>query len=119
MIFNLALMLTLKDGLGHLRPFQVLGFTPLHGDQVQTSFAFPSGHAMGTAAFWFSLAVLWKRTAGYLLAALITLGVSLSRVYAGVHWPQDVIAGALLGSSLCILAWRVFAWWPSRPWVWI
>lgn len=59
------------------------------------SSSFPSGHA----AFYFALGMaiyLYNKKAGvvFLLAVLLT---SVARVYAGVHWPTDIIAGAIVG----------------------
>ncbi|MGH2902670.1 MAG: phosphatase PAP2 family protein [Solirubrobacteraceae bacterium] len=83
--------------------------------QTVAGASFPSGHSIQAGAFWFSL-VLAIRAAGVApvrvrraaaLAALIVLAVALSRVYLGVHYPSDVIAGVLLG-----IGWAVYvaAW---------
>jgi membrane-associated phospholipid phosphatase len=68
------------------------------------SFSFPSGHAMVSAAFYFFLAYLgWRLLRGRwrigwvaMLAALIGL-IGLSRLYLGVHFPSDVLAGYVAG----------------------
>jgi undecaprenyl-diphosphatase len=75
--------------------------------QAVTGSSFPSGHATQASAFWFSLVFampaagssprLTRVAAG--LAVLIVLVVSASRVYLGVHYPSDVVAGVLLGSG--------------------
>jgi membrane-associated phospholipid phosphatase len=73
-----------------------------------TSFSFPSGHAMGSMGVLASLIIVlyvlaaprWVRVPALLLAALSAFGVALSRVYFGVHYPSDVIAG-----ELAALAW--------------
>ena len=70
----------------------------------ETSFSFPSGHAMGSMALAVSVAVLaWHtryRWAAVVGGAAFTLVVSGSRLYLGVHYPTDV-----LGAWLASLAW--------------
>jgi undecaprenyl-diphosphatase len=86
---------------------------------IQTPFArpvstsFPSGHATGAIALYLVLGYLLTRLGGKGLAhwvingffLLLILGIGLSRMYLGVHYPSDVIAGYLIGFvwvSLCI-----------------
>ncbi|MEO7837180.1 MAG: phosphatase PAP2 family protein [Acidimicrobiales bacterium] len=82
-----------------------------------TGYAFPSGHATQTAAVAVTLAVLgagptasWPRKITIWSAAtLACLVVGFSRIYLGVHWPTDVLAGYTLGAlwaALCALAIR-------------
>lgn len=75
--------------------------------------SFPSGHStMSTAAF-LTLAMLiasleMKRRSkalAYALAAAVVVGVGFSRVYLGVHWPSDVLAGWCLGSAWALVGW--------------
>jgi undecaprenyl-diphosphatase len=75
--------------------------------------SFPSGHStMSTAAF-LTLAMLiasleMKRRSkalAYVLAALVVVGVGFSRVYLGVHWPTDVLAGWCLGAAWALVGW--------------
>lgn len=75
--------------------------------------SFPSGHStMSTAAF-LTLAMLiasleMKRRSKALaltLAALIVVSVGFSRVYLGVHWPSDVLAGWCLGAGWALVGW--------------
>jgi len=75
--------------------------------------SFPSGHStMSTAAF-LTLAMLIaslevkrrSKALAYSLAALVIVGVGFSRVYLGVHWPSDVLAGWCLGSAWALVGW--------------
>lgn len=78
---------------GRKRPFAALEFEPLI-EQSATS-AFPSGHA----AIFFALAVAaWfiNRKWGYWLGVLALVN-GVARVIAGVHWPSDILAGAVVG----------------------
>ena len=87
---------------------------PVEHLQAVTGSSFPSGHATQASAFWFSL-VLVAPAAGTSprttlvaagLALLIVLAVAASRVYLGVHYPSDVIAGMLLGTGWAAYVWR-------------
>jgi undecaprenyl-diphosphatase len=75
--------------------------------QAVTGSSFPSGHATQASAFWLSLVLVLRamhvapaalRVAGVLATALV-LAVAWSRVYLGVHYPSDVVAGVMLGSG--------------------
>ncbi|HEH3111880.1 TPA: phosphatase PAP2 family protein, partial [Staphylococcus aureus] len=74
-----------------------------------TGFSFPSGHAMGSTAYFGSGIYLLKRlnqgnSKGILigLCAAMILLISISRVYLGVHYPTDIIAG-IIGGVFCII----------------
>ena len=74
-----------------------------------SGFSFPSGHAMGSAAFFCSTIyianrVLKGKTKGIMigLSALFIILISSSRVYLGVHYPTDIIAG-IIGGAFCVV----------------
>ena len=74
-----------------------------------TGFSFPSGHAMGSTSFFGSVMFIINRKMsgadkGIIigLCALMILMVSISRVYLGVHYPTDIVAG-IIGGIFCIV----------------
>jgi undecaprenyl-diphosphatase len=77
--------------------------------------SFPSGHAMTSAAVYLTLGALLMRIAArratkiycMAMAMLVTVLVGSSRVYLGVHYPTDVLAGWLVGLSWALLCWIV------------
>ena len=88
----------LKVFIARPRPFVALGNVILLGD-MSTTPSFPSNHAVGAFMIATLLASqLKKRTLFYsVLLYLFAVLVSFSRVYIGVHYPSDVLAGAVIG----------------------
>ena len=79
------------------RPFEALPQAHrLMGATVGASF--PSGHAATAFAGAVALGVLTRRAVPALF--VLALAIAYSRVYVGVHYPVDVLAGALLGSAV-------------------
>ncbi|MBZ9863220.1 phosphatase PAP2 family protein [Mesorhizobium sp. CA12] len=80
---------------------------------TETSLSFPSGHAMLSAVTYLTLGSLAARflpdrtTKVFVLclAVLTTVLVGASRVYLGVHWPSDVLAGWCAGFAWAMLCW--------------
>lgn len=84
----------------------------------ESSFGFPSNHAQtGAVIVWGYLAAKVRRTWFSVLAVVMIILIGLSRVYLGIHFPQDVIGGWLLGLVI-LLVWlrfedRLADWWHS------
>ncbi len=77
---------------------------------LETDFSFPSGHVTGTAALSLMLALLAgiHRSRGVRalllgIALAVTVAVACTRMYLGVHWLTDVVAGALLAACAVTL----------------
>jgi undecaprenyl-diphosphatase len=83
-----------------------------HLREVMT-LSFPSGHAMTSAAVYLTLGALLMRiserriTKFYCMAVAMTATflIGLSRVYLGVHYPTDVLAGWVIGLCWALLCW--------------
>jgi undecaprenyl-diphosphatase len=106
---GMLLSTALKMGFERPRPDLVP-----HAARVYTA-SFPSGHAMLSAVTYLTLGALLARVqpsrrlkAFFLgLALTLTILVGASRIYLGVHWPSDVLAGWCVGAAWASLCWFI------------
>lgn len=114
-----ALNLALKELAARERPDPVLALVG------ESGYGFPSGHAVFAAAFLGAVAMLLEREPalagrtgvrrGCQFASLVLmLAIGFTRVYLGVHWPSDVIAGFLCGALYLVTAAAVRRWFAGR-----
>jgi undecaprenyl-diphosphatase len=108
------------DGFGKLVLARSRPTVVEHLVEVRSA-SFPSGHAMSTATVACSIALLAIAARGqatarrvWAFAGAIIVGVAGTRVYLGVHYPSDVIAGALFGLGWAHLAHAAFTPWRAR-----
>ncbi len=115
--FFLATALIGGQALGHLAKTAVARPRPEVVPHLveALSASFPSGHSMMAAVIYLTLAVMLARTeprfrirAFYItIATLLSLLVGISRLFLGVHWPTDVLAGWVLGAAWALGVWLV------------
>jgi membrane-associated phospholipid phosphatase len=86
----------------------------------EATYSFPSGHAMGSATLACVLVLLAWRTRWrwpvFVVAAVFTLAVGLSRVYLGVHYPSDILAGWAAAAAWTAAVFLIVFRWRRRPW---
>jgi undecaprenyl-diphosphatase len=112
----ILLSTTLKRHFDRPRP----GLVP-HSVIVHTA-SFPSGHATKSAAVYLTLGALLARVQPQrrlklyvlALAVMVTMMVGISRVYLGVHWPTDVLAGWAIGAAWALFCWLMAFWLQQR-----
>jgi membrane-associated phospholipid phosphatase len=71
---------------------------------------FPSGHAQEAMVFWGAFAYYLRKKTGYLVAALLILLISYSRMYLAVHYFGDVLGGLFIGCVMLLLYFVAVAW---------
>ena len=92
-----------------------------HAARVFTT-SFPSGHATLSAITYLTLGALLAGLHETLrfkiyflsLAILLTIAVGISRIYLGVHYPTDVLAGWCIGAAWAAFCWSIFNWLQNR-----
>lgn len=104
--FRLGLILSISYGANAI--FKLLWHSPrpywtsqdVFAWAAEKSFGLPSGHAQIAASFWGLLAAHLKSPRAWAAAIILTIAIGLSRIYLGVHFPQDVIAGWAIGAGI-------------------
>jgi undecaprenyl-diphosphatase len=80
--------------------------------------SFPSGHATLSAIAYLTIGALLSRASPsatlslyfMVLAVFLTVLVGFSRIYLGVHYPTDVLAGWCIGAAWAVFCWMLMAW---------
>jgi len=102
----------LKDLFAHPRPFE---FDPSVRRHEIGGYGLPSGHSQLAVVVWGYLATVLRKTWAWITAILLIALVGFSRIYLGVHFPTDVLAGWGVG-AVCLVAYVVVG---PRAEVWV
>lgn len=106
----------LKKKIQRKRPYDFLEEVNTHG-LFWDDFSFPSGHTTAVFAICMTLAL---NVPGHLkILMLVALIIGISRIYIGVHYPIDVVVGALIGIVSAILVHRYGTplWFAFLKWI--
>lgn len=119
-IGSLLLNVAAKHSFARTRPDLWQSIAP------ETTYSFPSGHAMGSMTLALVLVLLcWSvrtpwgwgwRWPATILATLFVASVGLSRVYLGVHYPSDILAGWAAASVWVVGVYGLVFYGSLRPW---
>ncbi|MFI9808400.1 phosphatase PAP2 family protein [Streptomyces sp. NPDC052301] len=93
------------------RPCRHLAFRTLEACPVRGDWSFPSNHT--AVAFAAAVALFFVSRRLGVVASVCALAMAASRVWVGVHYPHDVVAGAALGGAAGFLAMLVLRRWPT------
>lgn len=86
-----------------------------------TGYSFPSGHSASTSSLYAALIVIYRKYKGLCVFCTVMILVTMfSRMYVGVHTPQDVLAGAAIGFAAAFAGLKIIEWvdkHPDKDWV--
>lgn len=114
-----AIMITISDQLSYAVKHSVMRLRPCGDPSLQGlgrfvaecgSYGYFSGHATSSFALAIYLGMIFKSYYKYMFVFLIiwAMMVSYSRIYVGVHFPGDVLTGALVGILIGFLCYGLF-----------
>ncbi|MBO4896934.1 MAG: phosphatase PAP2 family protein [Clostridia bacterium] len=94
----------LKPTIARIRPFDINTAIDLIVNPPR-DFSFPSGH---TVSSFLSVPILWKANRKFGIAALVlAILIAFSRLYLYVHYPSDVLGGAIIGLAIGLLVSKI------------
>ncbi|MBU9721861.1 phosphatase PAP2 family protein [Bacillus alkalicola] len=104
-LFSVYTNAFLKSIFPITRPIYVEGVNSLYvySAEVGTHFphdSFPSGHAQGSATLWGFMAYWINRPAVWVSAGLLIFLIAVARLFTGVHWPLDILAGVAIAAII-------------------
>ena len=107
LVGNIALNTGIKEYVKAPRPIGIQGLESMRVETA-TGYSFPSGHTQIATTFWVSLMTIFKKNWLYILGTIMFLGIGISRLYLGVHWPIDVLFGWIFGIIFTLILSKIF-----------
>lgn len=107
LVSNVVINTGTKEFFKSPRPIGVEGIDSMRVETA-TGYSFPSGHTQMATTFWTSLIKIFKNKYVTIIGIIVILGVGVSRLYLGVHWPIDVIFGWIFGYVFTVLFLKLF-----------
>lgn len=98
----------LKYGIDRKRPYN--SYSQIQNEHIESSPSFPSGHTSAIFATATSLSLAFPKW--YVIAPAYTVATSVaySRIFLGVHYPSDVLAGMIIGAGSAYLSYKISEW---------
>lgn len=109
-----AITISVKKLVNRPRPFVTYPFI-IKRDSESGSESFPSGHTATAFCTATELALRYPYWYVIVPSYLFATSVGWARMYQGVHYPSDVLAGALAGAGSAWLGWKLQKWMQGRP----
>lgn len=106
LIVNGLITFTTKRIINRQRPFEKYSFI-IKRDDERSGLSFPSGHTSAAFCTATSVALRYRKWYFVVPSYVFATSVAWARVYQGVHYPTDVLGGALIGAGSAWLSWKV------------
>lgn len=106
-IGNITLNTGIKEFVKAPRPIGVDGLKSMRV-KTATGYSFPSGHTQTATTFWVGLMTIFKKKWLYIVGTIMFIGIGISRLYLGVHWPIDVLFGWIFGIIFTLILGKIF-----------
>jgi membrane-associated phospholipid phosphatase len=102
---NVATVYLLKEVVKRPRPY--VTYPDLRNVTIEDSWSFPSGHTSASFAFATSMSLSYPKWYVIVPSYTFASAIGFSRMYLNVHYPSDVLVGAILGSASAWFTWKV------------
>ena len=113
-LISSAITISVKKLVNRQRPFVTYPFI-IKRDTESGSESFPSGHTSSAFCTATELALRYPTWYVIVPSYIFAASVGWARMYQGVHYPSDVLAGAVVGAGSAWLGWKLQKWMQGRP----